>query len=526
MSGRPRRSRSRPSPDAGGYPPALTFERLPPGFQDLIFRYFGDELLLLDSRGRIVFANDAAARRLGRSTSGLLGRPITDFFTEPISPRRWRRTYFLPIKRRGEPVSYVLERRGVKGRRGVVDVTAVHLTYEGREYLLSIGRDVSRQSAQRRSLEETVGMYRSLCEAAADPILFLDREGRILFLNGAGLRALRRSLRRLVGRDFCGFLSPDRRIEAERALRRVASGRGLCRFESVLRIGRGDLPVECTASAVEREGGICGIYVMLRDLRSQKECERLAREAEKIRSLQSFLTGSARELKHPLQGVLRRIDRLLATYRRREFEYIGYREFQDIFQTIATLRDRIRYCHDMVGRLIDLGRKRGAVPRRGADVASSVTGALKSVATQCALNKVVVRKRVPSRLPEVRMDPLDFRQVLENLVTNAVQAMPAGGTLTVRARSAEDGHVVDLIVQDEGIGISPEDLPNIFEPFYTTKERGVYKSSGLGLSIAHHLIRSAGGDLAISSSLRKGTVVRLRVPTWKGERKGRGPRGA
>jgi signal transduction histidine kinase len=113
----------------------------------------------------------------------------------------------------------------------------------------------------------------------------------------------------------------------------------------------------------------------------------------------------------------------------------------------------------------------------------------------------------------VRIDPNSFERVLFNLAVNASDAMPEGGVLTIRS-SREPASAIEpcavIRVEDQGTGIAPEDLPRIFEPFFTRKERG--KGTGLGLSSVYGIVRQSGGEIDVESTLGKGTNFILRLP--------------
>ena len=116
---------------------------------------------------------------------------------------------------------------------------------------------------------------------------------------------------------------------------------------------------------------------------------------------------------------------------------------------------------------------------------------------------------VAAELPTLYLDRHQLLQVLMNLVMNARDAMPDGGTLAIAA-SAGDGESVLLEVADSGDGILPENIEKIFEPFFTTKEPG--KGTGLGLAISARLIESFGGRIEVESRPGQGTKFRLRLP--------------
>ncbi|MCM2359452.1 MAG: ATP-binding protein [Geobacteraceae bacterium] len=152
---------------------------------------------------------------------------------------------------------------------------------------------------------------------------------------------------------------------------------------------------------------------------------------------------------------------------------------------------------------------------------------------------VVLRNEVTETLPPLRIDPLQMGQVLQNLIANAVQAMPAGGALTIAARlnaecgirnaelsaekkhsplrtphSAFDGDFVEISVADSGEGISPENMKKLFQPLFTTKARGI----GLGLVVCKNLTEANGGRIGVASRSGEGTTFMVALPVATGNR--------
>jgi signal transduction histidine kinase len=111
-------------------------------------------------------------------------------------------------------------------------------------------------------------------------------------------------------------------------------------------------------------------------------------------------------------------------------------------------------------------------------------------------------------LPIILMDREQMKQVALNLLLNAVQAMPKGGTLTLRGRNSEDGQWIRISIQDSGMGIPGEDMNKLFDPFFTTKEGGV----GLGLSITHRIIDQHHGKIEVESTPGEGTLFTVWLP--------------
>lgn len=146
--------------------------------------------------------------------------------------------------------------------------------------------------------------------------------------------------------------------------------------------------------------------------------------------------------------------------------------------------------------------------------------ALVLLESEMAKNRIELEKAFDNSVPAIYTDGDQLHQVLVNLIINAIQAMPGGGRLAVATRVAPAGkwgetagegsgsQSVELSVSDTGAGIAPEKRESIFNPFYTTKEKG----SGLGLSIVYRIIKGLGGDVKLDTGIGKGTVFRIYLP--------------
>jgi len=128
---------------------------------------------------------------------------------------------------------------------------------------------------------------------------------------------------------------------------------------------------------------------------------------------------------------------------------------------------------------------------------------------QMVLQNITLQKEFQSNLPRVSGNPVALQQVFINLITNALKAMPRGGTLTVVSRALETQYV-EIQFRDTGRGIRRKYLPRIFDPFFTTQPAG--KGMGLGLSISHSIIQQHKGTIEVESKVRKGSTFTLRLP--------------
>ena len=138
-----------------------------------------------------------------------------------------------------------------------------------------------------------------------------------------------------------------------------------------------------------------------------------------------------------------------------------------------------------------------------------VTDTLSFVRNQPMLRGIKLENSISPDLAPIRADANQLSQILMNLVLNAAEATPNGGTISVSAQQVPTADSIELSVSDSGAGIPADILPHVFEPFFTTK-RG--KGTGLGLSISQTYVRSHGGDIRVESSAGRGTTVRITLP--------------
>lgn len=229
----------------------------------------------------------------------------------------------------------------------------------------------------------------------------------------------------------------------------------------------------------------------------------------------TVISGLAHELDSPLKSILARIHKLIHDYKHRDFEFISYKDFKIIISTLEQLERQLQYCSLTTSRMLYVGKRRARLEKDNCQINDTIKNVIDGLNQQLKSSGIKLVSRLAKQLPLVTVGPIEGHQIIHNVLINAVQAMPGGGTIKVKTFLDEVRGVVAIDVTDEGVGIPPEYLSKVFEPFFTTKERGIDKSSGLGLSIIHSIINGIGGSITIKSSLRKGTTVQIFLPVYK-----------
>jgi two-component system, NtrC family, sensor kinase len=227
---------------------------------------------------------------------------------------------------------------------------------------------------------------------------------------------------------------------------------------------------------------------------------------EKMATIGKMAAVVAHEINNPLSGILTYAKLLKKWIQRGEAETSKRNDAEQCLDLIA---DESRRCGDLVKNLLTFSHT-SPMNVQTTDLNTVVDRSVRLVAHQLELNGVELHLDLPSNLPAIQCDPGQIEQVLLALIMNAIDAMPRGGNLWVSTRMGEESDELAIEVRDDGSGIPPEILPNIFEPFLTTKETG--KSVGLGLAVSQNIIEGHRGRVDVNSEVGKGTTFTVTLP--------------
>lgn len=231
---------------------------------------------------------------------------------------------------------------------------------------------------------------------------------------------------------------------------------------------------------------------------------------EKMATIGKMAAVVAHEINNPLSGILTYAKLLKKWIQRGEAETSKKNDAEQCLDLIA---DESRRCGDLVKNLLTFSHT-SPMNVQTTDLNTVVDRSVRLVAHQLELNGVELHLDLPSNLPAIQCDPGQIEQVLLALIMNAIDAMPRGGNLWVSTRMGEGSDELAIEVRDDGSGIPPEILPNIFEPFQTTKETG--KSVGLGLAVSQNIIEGHRGRVDVHSEVGKGTTFTVTLPVEGG----------
>ena len=478
-------------------------------YRDL-FEHANDLIQSVSPDGRFIYTNRSWRETLGYSEEEVSNLHIFDIidpschshcaelFTEVMSGRKLDHL----------EVTFVAK----DGRRIVVEGSVNCNLEDGQPVATrSIFRDVTERKAAEEALATEKEQLAVTLRSIGDGVITTDTGGRIVLMNKiaedlTGWRqeeACGEPLERILN-IFNGKTGKARSNPAEEVLR---TGRTVVKASHTVLIARDGskrIIADSCAPISNRESSIIGMVLVFRDITEQEALKANLQRAEKLESLGILAGGIAHDFNNMLTGILGNISiaKMCATGDSRVRERLEEAEK-------AALRTR-----DLTQQLLTFA-KGGAPVKKTSSIAEILTDlsnfALRGSNVGCCFD-------IPDDLWPGDIDPGQISQVIHNLVINADQAMPDGGMIHVNAQNKvvtgrdrlplADGSYIHISIRDTGVGISAEHLPMIFDPYFTTKQRG----SGLGLATSYSIVSHHMGCITAESEPGKGTTFHVYLP--------------
>jgi signal transduction histidine kinase len=271
--------------------------------------------------------------------------------------------------------------------------------------------------------------------------------------------------------------------------------------EDFKRISAGDLSVTIPVESDDEIGEMAeGFNNMVEKLREREALEKRLYEAEHLSRVGQLASGIAHEIRNPFNYISLAIDHL-----KTEMLPCCGDKSSELEELTDKIKEEVRRANYMVVNFMNYGRPLKL--RRAVVVYPELLAkVLPVLQNRLAEQHITIAQQLPHDLPTLWIDGELFRNCILNFITNAAQAMPDGGTITLGAHF--DGMQVTLTFTDQGSGIAPEDIGKIFQPYFTTKDVGI----GLGLAITDRIIKEHGGQIEIESTVGIGTTIRVSLP--------------
>jgi two-component system sensor histidine kinase AtoS len=349
-------------------------------------------------------------------------------------------------------------------------------------------------------LEDSEKRYRMLFENASDAIFILEAEGeqagRIIAANRAAADMHGYTVDELVTMNITDLDTPETAQDAPETIRRILSGERIKAELTHLKKGGVLIHVEVSASLVDF-GSHRYILAMDRDITERKQAEEALQRVEQMKVVGELAAGLAHEIKNPLAGMKVSIGVLLSELNLSD----------DDREVLTRVADEILRIELLMKELLNFAR-----PPRPQFYVVDINKVLEKAAILSAKNPsfsaVKVVKEYDNRAPGTMADPMQLQQVFMNLLLNAADAMPEGGTISLKTLYEEKSNVLQIMISDSGKGIDDKAMTRIFQPFFTTKAKG----TGLGLAITKRLIEQHGGSISVGNNPEGGATFKMVLP--------------
>lgn len=370
--------------------------------------------------------------------------------------------------------------------------------------VMVVARDISELRRAEAEAFEHKAFMASLADLIPDEIYALDTQGRITWLNERAEAANGSMTTALIGRQFDEIVSPESRDTVGANIKRTLAGDDTQGEIQAVRADEAVRFVEAHTSPLWKDGSVAGALVFLRDLTERRRAHERMAQSDKLRAVGELAAGVAHNLNNSLTVIQGRAQLL----QRRATDEATSKSLEVIVQAVADGSQTLR-------RILDFARREQAKEFAPLDltelIETSVEIAKPKWHRKSGSGPGSVNVRVETRSPvHVLGEKSELREVVLNLLFNAVDAMPDGGEIEIGTRAELDSAC--FWVADTGLGMPPETIARIFEPFYTTKGEG---GTGLGLSASHGIITRHQGQIMVVSEPGLGTRFEVRLPVYE-----------
>ncbi len=480
-----------------------------------------DAMMALSPERTVVYWNKGAENTFGYSRDEAIGRKLSEliipadrvgeeerFFQKVVDSGHWTLESIRKTKD-GSLIPVDISTRVIRDDHGLV------------KYILSSKKDITDRKLAEEALQRSELRYRRLFESAKDGILILDADsGQILDVNPYLIEMLGFSKEELAGKELWE-IGPFKDIVASKLAFAELQQRGYIRYDNLPLQSREGLvrQVEFVSNSY-LAGESCVIQCNIRDITDRKLAEEraLAELQTKTRELASMTQQLWQASKLATMGelaasVAHELNNPLATISLHAEVLVGQLADDDPNRrSLLVIEQEVERMATLVSNLL-LFSRRSHRQIFTVDLREELTNLLDFIQYHLRSHKIDIVQDFAAVLPTIQADRQQLRQVFLNLISNASDAMPDGGTLTVRSRAgAIAGGQTAVVVEfsDTGIGVQTGDLLRLWEPFFTTKPEG--KGIGLGLAICRRTVEEHRGTIEIETGPGKGATVRVTLP--------------
>ena len=247
----------------------------------------------------------------------------------------------------------------------------------------------------------------------------------------------------------------------------------------------------------DNSGSLLGYIILFRDLSEVRALKKEVERSARLASIGRLAAGVAHEIRNPLSSI-----KGFATYFGER-----YKDIPEDKNTAQIMVNEVERLNRVISQLLEFARPVN-INKKTIDIKTVIHHSVKILERNAIEKDIRINVKIPSGLPHIAVDSDRINQVFLNLFLNSIEAMEAGGELSIAVDFNSATEMMKIKVKDTGKGIAPVDIGNIFDPYFTTKQSG----TGLGLAIVHRIVESHNGEIKVESIEGKGTDVTIRLP--------------
>ena len=442
--------------------------------------------------------------RIRSAETGVVRTDDLDLNPETTGFVRRALHYYVPCVVRGRMVAVIGLGRSADGALLSSEDVEILLTVSG-YVAVAIENSLLYQEQQERAgeLKLLKEFNESIIESINVGLLAVDLEGRVTRLNSAFEEILDLSRAQAVGKRVEDLFSEDFTDTLRQVLGndrwRLKEIRNIYKIHTATFAGR-PLVLNIAIAPLQDSQEQTGALVVLEDVTSRVRLEEQLQQREKLASIGLLAAGVAHEVNTPLTGVSSYTQMLLSMLSETDPKHA----------LLLKVRRQAERATNIVNNLLNFSRTGDATEFTELNISRVLDDTLQLLEPQLRGNQIEIVRGYDHDSPQVFGNSGKLQQVFTNLLLNARDAIPAGGSIKISTLPADD-HSLTIEVSDSGIGIAPENVAKIYDPFYTTK--GVGRGTGLGLAVSYGIVQEHSGHISVESTPGHGTIFRITLPT-------------
>jgi PAS domain S-box-containing protein len=464
-----------------------------------------DGIISMDQNMRIIIWNQGAERIFGYKEKEILGKSVITLTQEKNRNIAKKMLTALFLTDGEDKSNRIVETQLIRKNRTIVpvEISVSKRKVENNYLVTGIVRDITERKEAEEKLRESEERYRDLFENASDLIQSVAPDGHFVYVNKAWRQALGYSDKEVAKLIIWDIIHPDHLATCQEIFQKIMRGEVVNNTETIFVTKNGkQIHVEGNYNAVFQEGQLTTTRAIFRDITERKEAEEKLRQIDQMKS--EFLSNVSHELRTPLQSIggfakLILEGKVPDIETQQEFLQIIDRESQQLGILINSLLDISR---------LESGRFQ--INKRLLPLRDTFTDSLKIFHSLARDKDVSLGEDIPEILPEVEVDAERLRQVIVNIISNAIKFSDPGGSVTAKLK-VRNGELL-FQVKDTGIGMDKKTMSHIFERFYRAEDKSARGGTGLGLFISKQIIEAHGGRIWAKSTPGKGSIFSFTLP--------------